>query len=116
MHENKTRFYVLIALMIALVAVVTRFLVAPIGAGYFNLSDSAVYLAAFLLGPIPGFLAGGIGTALADLSAGYAVFAPLTLLAHGTQGYVAGWLARRGTTRGRVLGAIGGTVAMVGIY
>lgn len=117
MQENKVQYYVLIALMIALVAVVTRFLVVPIGvAGFFNFSDTAVYLAAFLLGPLPGFLAGGIGAALADVSLGYASFAPLTFLGHGLQGLVAGYLARDGSMQGRVLGALAGTVAMVGIY
>jgi uncharacterized membrane protein len=116
MNADKTRFYVLVALMTALVTVVTLFFVVPIGAGFFNFSDAAVYLAAFLLGPIPGFIAGGLGTALADISLGYAVFAPLTFFAHGIQGLVAGWIARDGTTMSRVLGAAAGTVAMVGIY
>ncbi len=84
----------LTAVMIALVAVVTRFLIVPIGAGYFNFSDMAVYFVAFTFGPWIGFLAGGIGAAIADLSAGYAAFAPLTFLAHGLQGLVAGYLVR----------------------
>ncbi|HEX8683711.1 MAG TPA: ECF transporter S component [Ardenticatenaceae bacterium] len=116
MLENRTQFYVLIALMIALVAVVTATFVVPVGAGIFNFSDTAVYLAAFLLGPLPGFLAGGIGTALADTSLGFASFAPLSFLAHGTQGLLAGWLARDGTTRGKILGVVAGTIAMAGIY
>lgn len=116
MEENRTQFYVLVALMIALVAVVTATFVVPIGGGFFNFSDTAVYLTAFLLGPIPGFLAGGIGTAIADTSLGFASFAPLSFLAHGTQGFVAGWLARDGTMRSRVFGVVAGTLAMVGIY
>jgi hypothetical protein len=47
--------------MIALVAVVTRFLIVPVGAGYFNFSDMAIYFVAFTFGPWIGFLAGGIG-------------------------------------------------------
>lgn len=107
------------ALMIALVAVVTRFLIVPVGAGFFNLSDAAVYFTAFTFGPVIGFLAGGIGAALADLSAGYASFAPLTFLAHGLQGLVAGLIVLRGpgslVTR-MVLAAVAGTVAMAGVY
>lgn len=107
------------ALMIALVAVVTRFLIVPIGAGFFNLSDAAVYFTAFTFGPWIGFLAGGIGAALADLSAGYASFAPLTFMAHGLQGLVAGFIVLRGpgslVTR-MILGAIAGTLAMTGVY
>ena len=107
------------ALMIALVAVVTRFLIVPIGAGFFNLSDAAVYFTAFTFGPWIGFLAGGIGAALADLSAGYASFAPLTFMAHGLQGLVAGFIVLRGpgslVTR-MILGAVAGTLAMTGVY
>ena len=109
----------LTAVMIALVAVVTRFLIVPIGAGYFNFSDTAVYFVAFTFGPWIGFLAGGIGAAIADLSAGYAAFAPLTFLAHGLQGLVAGYLVLKlpGSRVTRMIGgAIGGTITMVGIY
>ncbi|MEZ4769909.1 MAG: ECF transporter S component [Caldilineales bacterium] len=107
------------ALMIALVAVVTRFLIVPIGAGFFNLSDAAVYFAAFTFGPWIGFLAGGIGAALADLSAGYASFAPLTFLAHGLQGLVAGLIVLRGPgslVARMILAAVAGTLTMAGIY
>ncbi len=111
----------LTAVMIALVAVVTRFLVVPVGQGFFNFADAAVYFVAFSFGPVIGFLAGGIGAALADLSLGYAAFAPLTLLAHGLQGLVAGWLAthsrlgKNPTTR-MIIGWVGGTVVMAGLY
>ena len=107
------------AMMIALVAVVTRFLIVPIGAGFFNLSDAAVYFTAFTFGPVIGFLAGGIGAALADLSAGYAAFAPLTFMAHGLQGLVAGLIVLRGPgslVARMILAAIAGTLTMAGIY
>ena len=107
------------AMMIALVAVVTRFLIVPIGAGFFNLSDAAVYFTAFTFGPVIGFLAGGIGAALADLSAGYAAFEPLTFMAQGLQGLVAGVIVLRGPgsliTR-MVLAAVAGTLTMAGVY
>lgn len=109
----------LTAVMIALVAVVTRFLVVPVGQGFFNFSDMAIYFVAFTFGPWIGLLAGGVGAALADISLGYAAFAPLTLLAHGLEGLVAGWLASRG--RGSdfqrmIVGLLGGTVTMAGFY
>ncbi|MCS6844943.1 MAG: ECF transporter S component [Caldilineales bacterium] len=117
--EVSPRSIALTAITIALVAVVTRFLIFPIGQGYFNFSDTAIYFVAFTFGPWIGFLAGGIGAALADLSAGYAAFAPLTFLAHGLQGLVAGWVARRGpgTPMQRMAVAwLGGTLTMAGIY
>lgn len=109
----------LTAVMIALVAVVTRFLIVPVGAGYFNFSDMAIYFVAFTFGPWIGFLAGGIGAAIADLSAGYAAFAPLTFLAHGLQGLAAGYLVRSlpGSLPARMaIAALAGTVTMAGIY
>lgn len=118
-NRLKPRDIALTAVMIALVAVVTRFLVVPVGQGFFNFSDAAVYFAAFTFGPSIGFLAGGIGAALADLSLGYAAFAPLTFLAHGLQGLVAGLVIRygRGTPVLRmVVAAVAGTVTMAGIY
>ena len=48
--------------------------------GYINLGDCVVLLGAFLLGPVYGAAAGGIGSALADILSGYAVFAPGTFV------------------------------------
>lgn len=109
----------LTAVMIALVAVVTRLLVFPVGQGFFNFSDTAVYFVAFTFGPWIGFLAGGIGAALADLSLGYAAFAPLTFLAHGLQGLLAGWLVRKGKgspVQRMIIAWVAGTLAMTGVY
>ena len=48
--------------------------------GYMNLGDIAVLFSGFLLGPLYGPAAGGLGSALADLLAGYPVYVPGTLL------------------------------------
>jgi len=82
-------------IMIAVVAVFTRFVVIPIGAGFFNFSDVAIYFAAFAFGPWVGLIAGGVGAALADISLGYSQFALLTFFAHGLEGLVAGYLGYR---------------------
>jgi len=109
-------------IMIAVVAVFTRFIVIPIGTGFFNFSDVAVYFAAFAFGPWVGLVAGGVGAALADISLGYSQFALLTFFAHGLEGLVAGYLgwkgfAGKGDDRVRMLlGWLAGTVAMVGLY
>ncbi|MGI5963640.1 MAG: ECF transporter S component [Lawsonibacter sp.] len=47
--------------------------------GYVNLGDCAVLLSAWILGPIYGGAAAGIGSMLADLLSGYAHYAPATL-------------------------------------
>lgn len=88
----------LAAVLIALTVVLTKVVQIPIPAsqGYWNLSDAATAFAGFAFGPWIGFVAGGIGTAIADLLSGpYAVWAPISLLAHGLQGAVIGLVARR---------------------
>jgi uncharacterized membrane protein len=62
----------------------------PARGGYFNLSDVAVIFASVTFGPWVGLVAGGLGTAIADLILGYAQFAPLSFIAHGGEGLI-GW-------------------------
>jgi uncharacterized membrane protein len=52
---------------------------SPTG-GYVNLGDGIILLAAFLLGPLYGSVAGGLGAALADILLGYTAYAPATLI------------------------------------
>jgi energy-coupling factor transport system substrate-specific component len=77
----------------------------------------AVFLTAFAFGPWIGLVAGGVGTALADLFGGYAQFAVLTFLAHGLQGLVAGFIGGRNRGVGRmVLGWAAGAAVMLATY
>ena len=73
---------VITALFAALVCVATMLVQIPITAtgGYANLGDCVVLVGAFLLHPLYAVLAAGIGSMLADLLAGYAVYAPATLV------------------------------------
>ncbi len=48
--------------------------------GYINLGDCFVNISGWLLGPLYGSLAAGIGSALADLISGYAVYAAATFV------------------------------------
>ena len=79
---------------------------SPTG-GYMNLGDTVVLLGAYLLGPWWGAAAGGIGSMLADLMAGYALYAPATLLIKGTMAFLAALLYR-------VLGKKGMAVILCG--
>ncbi|MEM4718031.1 MAG: ECF transporter S component [Desulfurococcaceae archaeon] len=67
----------------------------PATGGYFNLGESMIYLAALVTSPLVAGLAGGIGAALADLSTGYAIFAPGTLVIKLVEGVIAGLLVRK---------------------
>ena len=86
----------LVAIMIAVVYVLTRLVQIPIGSqGFVHLGDAAIYFAAFAFGPWVAAVAGGLGTSLVDATTGYAQWAIFSLLVHGIQGYVAGLLTRR---------------------
>lgn len=75
---------VLSSLFAALVCVATMLIKIPSPLkGYLNLGDGAVLLSAWLL-PLPyGAVAAGLGSALADLFSGYAVYAPATFVIKG---------------------------------
>ena len=77
MKKKELLKLVLTAMFAALAYVATTIIQIPIPAtgGYINLGDCVVLLGAFLLGPIYGALAGGIGSALADILSGYAQYA-----------------------------------------
>jgi uncharacterized membrane protein len=84
-----------LAVLTAVTAVFTYLIRIPIAPtrGYLNLGDVAIYFTAFTFGPVSALVAGGLGTALADVLSGYAQWAPISLFVHGLQGLVAGLLA-----------------------
>ncbi len=118
MKHMNTRYIAIGGVMIALIAVITLLVRIPIPAtvGYLNFSDVAVYFSGLAFGPIIGFVAGGVGTALADILGGYAIFAPVTLLAHGLQGLSMGWFGRNRKFTSILLGWVIGTLLMVAAY
>lgn len=79
--NSKTKKIVVSAMLAALCCAATMIikLPSPLG-GYINLGDSIVLLCAMLLPPVYGCLAAGIGSALADILSGYAVYAPATFV------------------------------------
>lgn len=82
--KSNVKKLVLSALLAAVTCVATLVIHVPSPLnGYINLGDCFVLLSGWLLGPLYGFLAGGIGSALADLFLGYAVYAPATFAVKG---------------------------------
>ena len=88
--DGKTRELVKAALFAALACVATMVIKipSPLG-GYLNLGDCVVLAAGWLLAPGYGFLAAGIGSALADVFSGYIVYAPATFLIKGLMALIA---------------------------
>jgi len=80
----------------AFVAAATMVVSAYVAAtgGYFNVGEIMVYTSAILMGPFVGSFAGGVGSMLADVSLGYTVFAPGTLVIKGIEGFIVGYLAQ----------------------
>jgi len=114
--DGKTRMVVMTALLAALACVATMVIRIPSPTGgYLNLGDTVVLLGAFLLGPLYGAVAGGIGSMLADLLSGYMIYAPATLVIKAGMAVVAGVLYRaaRGRIGGTVLAAVLGELPMV---
>ena len=82
----------------------------PATNGYFNLGESMIYLAALVSGPLTAAIAGGVGAALADLSTGYSIFAPGTLVIKFVEGYVAGVLVKKFRKTHPILAGLVGVV------
>ena len=80
MHAKIKRI-VLTALIAALVYVATSIITIPSPLkGYLNLGDCIVLLAGWMLPVGYGLLAAGLGSALADVGAGYMIYAPATFV------------------------------------
>ena len=96
MKGTSTFRLTLTALFAALACVTTMFIrmPSPLG-GYVNLGDGFVLLAGFLLGPIWGGVAAGLGSMLADLLAGYPMYAAGTLIIKGLVALTAGMIFQK---------------------
>ena len=109
--------------IVALACLTTLFVRIPLPSrGYFNVGDVAVVFGGLLLGfmnPRQGVWwalgACGLGSALADILGGFAVFAPLTFAAKGAEGALAALAASRSGAAQYVLLGLGG-LAMIGVY
>ena len=84
-------------LLVALTCVATMIIQIPIPAtqGYVNIGDSIVLISAIFFGPQVGFVAGGLGSGLADLLSGYPQWAIATFIIKGIEGLVAGMIAHK---------------------
>ncbi len=118
--SNPTIYIALVAMLTALTTVVTVVLVVPFPStfGYFNLGDTLVMISGIILGPIGGFIAGGVGSAMGDIVVGWAHYAPITLIVKGCEGFVVGWFARYAKRNTRlnlsdIVGLILGSIIML---
>ena len=88
--NTKTKKIVMAALMAALACVATMIIKIPSPLkGYLKLGDCIVLTAGWLLSPTYGFLAAGLGSALADVFSGYVTYAPATFIIKGLMALIA---------------------------
>ncbi|WP_017378806.1 ECF transporter S component [Paenisporosarcina sp. TG-14] len=97
-YSNKRTFdLILTSMAIALVFVATLLLniKLPITAngGLVHLGTAMLFIISMLFGPKKGLIAGAIGMGLFDLVSGWTLWAPITILARGLQGYIVGNIA-----------------------
>jgi uncharacterized membrane protein len=106
------------AVCIAIVAVLVAVVPVPIPAtgGFTHPGAVAEMFVAMAFGPLVGMVSAGVGAAIADLVLGYGSFAPLTLIAHGSLGVLAGFLGWKKGWGGMLVGWIVGGLALVVVY
>ena len=91
MKKDYTKKVVMSSLFAALICVVTAFVKVPMPlVGYVNLGDALVLCAGALLGPM-GVVSAMIGSAIADVIAGFAMYVPATALIKGLMALIV-WL------------------------
>ncbi len=84
MQNQKLKLTIISALFAALICVATMVIKIPTPLnGYINLGDCVILVASFTLPCGYGFLAAGIGSALADILSGYTAYAPATFVIKG---------------------------------
>ena len=114
MNRNQLRRLTAAALLSALTFCATLFLKLPFLNGYIHLGDCFVLLAGWLTGPLYAFLSAGLGSALADLAAGYPVYIPATFVIKGVMACLAALLCRKhASALRRILSALLAEAVMV---
>ncbi|MDR0880758.1 MAG: ECF transporter S component [Clostridioides sp.] len=122
--KSMTSSVVQVGIMAAIAFVCTSIINIPFfsGEGVLHLGDSAVFIAAIMLGKKKGALAGAIGMTLFDVLSPYVVWAPFTFVIKGLMGYTAGVIAYRNGYEGKNLWnnvlafIVAGVVMMIGYF
>ncbi|CAK7020546.1 MAG: Thiamine precursor transporter HmpT [Peptostreptococcus russellii] len=118
-NKFQTKDFVICGILMALTTIMTMIVQIPVvGAhGYVNMGDTVVLFSGLYLGKKHGGIIGGVGSALADVILGYAIYAPVTLVAKGLEGFLCGLIAEKVSgKKGNVIGTIIGGIVMVSGY
>lgn len=121
-QNNTTQRIVVAALLAALTCVATMIIKIPSPLkGYLNLGDCVVLLAGWMLPPTYGFLAAGLGSALADTFSGYVTYVPATFVIKSLMALIAFYgfkllHSKLGNISSRIISGIVAEVVMVAGY
>lgn len=123
MKKTKIKEVVISAMLASLTCVATMIIKIPTPLhGYANLGDCIVLLSAFLLPVSYGFCAAAIGSALADVLSGYAMYAPATFVIKGLMVIVACFIYKQFTKKdkklllGKIISGFVAEIVMVAGY
>lgn len=96
------------AMFAALIFAATRVIQVPSpSGGYMHLGDCFILIGAWVLGPVYGFAASTIGSALADATSGFAVYVPATIIIKGIMASLAALIMRAFVKKAPKLRAVG---------
>lgn len=93
-QKYSTQEIVVLAMLIAITVVISRILIIPISVthGNINFCDTGIFIASLVLGRRTGMYVGALSGFLLDLISGYVQYMIFSLIVHGIEGYIAGWL------------------------
>jgi uncharacterized membrane protein len=112
----KLTYSAVLAALVFIVTFLTRIPVPGLTSAYINLGDTVIFISAYLLGGPVAAAVAAIGSALADLAAGAAVYIPATFIIKGLMGLCAGSVMRTRKAAFYALAVVTGGAIMTGGY
>lgn len=115
----KTKELTKLAMMIALTVTLSLLFIIPIPAtkGFVTLCEVGIYASALLFGPSGGFLVGALSGGLIDMISGYPEWAIFSIIIHGLQGFILGYLYNKyPSKRSLAIGFLLASVFMIAGY
>jgi uncharacterized membrane protein len=119
MNSNQSlKRIIMPAMLVAVTVVIARFFIIPIPMthGNINLCDAGIFIAALMYGKRDGLIVGGLSGFLLDLISGYSQYMFFSLIVHGLEGLIVGWLGYDKDRKTQVLALVIGSLVMVAGY
>lgn len=119
MNSNQSlKRIIMPAMLVAVTVVIARFFIIPIPMthGNINLCDAGIFIAALMYGKRDGLIVGGLSGFLLDLISGYSQYMFFSLIVHGLEGLIVGWLGYDKDRKTQVMALVIGSLVMVAGY